>query len=193
MTSSTALPLPIVRFTPSTFAMARQPYSLTCTVQVVQYLAAIPDVTWLDSDGSSLQNRSDITLMQPMRNGNITALNLSVGQLAESHTGNYTCRACISINEVAIEGHCGRVMAEVTLSGKYNFYFTLCLQFHFLNFFFSSRKGPKPRIYTYLRPVCESTLERASEHQWSYCELHCTSAEVPTCEWIIKGVGAGGS
>ena len=119
MASSTALPLPIVQFTPSTFAMTGQPYSLTCTVQVVQYLAVIPDVTWLAPDGSPLQSRSGITVGQPVRNGNITTLRLAVDQLDQSHTGNYTCQACISINKVAIEGHCGCVMAEVTLSGKY--------------------------------------------------------------------------
>ena len=105
--------------------MTRQPYSLTCTVQVVQYLAAIPNVTWLDPDGSSLQNRNDITVGQPVRNGNITTLRLTVDQLAQSHAGSYTCRACISIDEAAIEGHCGRVMADITLSGKCKFFKTV--------------------------------------------------------------------
>ena len=119
MTFPTALPLPNVQFTPSTFAMAGQPYSLTCTVQVVQYLAAIPDVTWLAPDGSPLQNRNGITVKKTVRNENITSL-FGVGKLAQSHTGNYTCRACISIDKAGIEGHCGQVMAEVTLSGKIN-------------------------------------------------------------------------
>ena len=108
-----------MQFTPSTFAMTGQPYSLTCTVHVVQYLAVIPDVTWLAPDGSSLQSESGITVGQPVRNGNITTLRLSFNQLDQSHAGNYTCRACISVNEVAIERHCARVMAVVTLSGKY--------------------------------------------------------------------------
>ena len=98
--------------------MTGQPYSLTCTVQVVQYLAVIPDVTWLAPDGSSVQSESGITVGQPLRNGNITTLRLAVDQLDQSHTGNYTCRACIYINKVAIEGHCGCVMAVVTLSGN---------------------------------------------------------------------------
>ena len=99
--------------------MTGQPYSLTCTVQVVQYLATSPDVTWLAPDGSSLQSQSGITLKK-VKNGNITTLRLRVDKLAESDTGNYTCRACISIDKAAIEGHCGYVMAEVTLSGKMN-------------------------------------------------------------------------
>ena len=119
MTFPTALPLPNVQFTPSTFAMAGQPYSLTCTVQVVQYLAAIPDVTWLAPDGSPLQNGSGITVKKTVRNDNITSL-FRVEKLAQSHTGNYTCRACISIDKAGIEGHCGQVVAEVTLSGKIN-------------------------------------------------------------------------
>ena len=119
MASPTALPLPFVQFTPSTFAMAGQPYSLTCTVQVVQYLVASPDVTWLAPGGSSLGNVNGITMREAVENGNVTTLNFTVDQLAESHTGNYTCRACISIPKAAIEGHCGHVVAEVTLSGKY--------------------------------------------------------------------------
>ena len=118
-TFPTALPLPIVQFTPSTFATTGQPYSLTCTVQVIQYLAVIPDVTWLSPDGSLLQSKSGITVGQPVRNSNITTIHLAVDQLTQSHTGNYTCQACIFINKVAIEGHCGYVMAVVTLSGKY--------------------------------------------------------------------------
>ena len=118
MTFPTALPLPIVQFTPSTFAMARQPYSLICTVQVVQYLAAIVNVTWLSPDGNSLQNGSGITVGKAVRNGNITTLRFTVDELAQSHAGNYTCQACISIDKAAIEGDCGYAMAEVTLSGK---------------------------------------------------------------------------
>ena len=119
MASPTALPLPNVQFTASTFAMAGQSYSLTCTVQVVQYLAAIPDVTWLAPDGSSLWHVNGITVREAVKSDNITTLRFTVDRLAESHTGNYTCRACISIDKVAIEGHCGHVVAEVTLSGKY--------------------------------------------------------------------------
>ena len=118
MVSPTALPLPFVQFTASTFAMAGQPFSLTCTVQVVQYLAASADVTWLAPDGSSLGNINGITVREAVKNGNITTLRLRVDKLAESHTGNYTCRSCISIDKMAIEGHCGYVVAEVTLSGK---------------------------------------------------------------------------
>ena len=119
MASPTALPLPFVQFTPSTFAMSGQPYSLTCTVQVVQYLATIPNVTWLAPDGSSLGNVNGITVREAVENGNITTLQFTIDKLTESHTGNYTCRACISIDKPAIEGHCGYVVAEVTLSGKY--------------------------------------------------------------------------
>ena len=100
--------------------MAGQPYSLTCTVQVVQYLAAISNVTWLSPDGNSLQNGSGITVGKAVRNGNITTLRFTVDELAQSHAGNFTCRACISIGEAAIEGDCGYAMAEVTLSGKIN-------------------------------------------------------------------------
>ena len=119
MASPTALPPPNVQFTPSTFAVAGEPYSLTCTVQVVQYLAASPVVTWLAPDGSSLGNVNGITMREAVENSNITTLRFTVDRLTESHTGNYTCRACISIPKAAIEGHCGYVVAEVTLSGKY--------------------------------------------------------------------------
>ena len=118
MASPTALPPPNVHFAPSTFTMTGQPYSLTCTVQVVQYLAASPDVTWLAPDGSSLKSGNGITGGQPMENGNITTLNFTVEKLAGSHTGNYTCRACISVDKIAIKRHCRHAKAEVTLSGK---------------------------------------------------------------------------
>ena len=101
------------------FAIAGQPYSLTCTVQVVQYLAVIPSVTWLAPDGSPLQNVNGITLGQQARNGNITTLPFAIDPLAQSHAGNYTCQACISIDKAGIEGHCGHVVAEMTLLGKY--------------------------------------------------------------------------
>ena len=99
--------------------MTGQPYSLTCTVQVVQYLATSPDVTWLAPDGSSLGNVNGITIREAVENGNVTTLRFTVDRLTESHTGNYTCQACISIDKAAIEEHCGYVVAEVTLSGKY--------------------------------------------------------------------------
>ena len=154
-------------------------WTTTCTVQVVQYLAVIPNVTWLAPDGSPLQNVNGITLGQQARNGNITTLPFAIDPLAQSHAGNYTCQACISIDKAAIGGHCGHVVADITLSGKHKL---LCSSvfwgFYNCSFFFSSRKGPKPEIYTYLRPVCESTMERAREHQWSYCKLHCTSANL---------------
>ena len=99
--------------------MSGQSYSLTCTVQVVQYLAVIPNVTWLAPDGSTLQNVNGITVKETVRNDNITSLSFTVDKLAQSsHTGNYTCRACVSIDKASIEGHCGQVTAEVTLSGK---------------------------------------------------------------------------
>ena len=120
MVSPTALPLPNVQFTASTFAMARQSYSLTCTVQVVQYLAVTPVVIWLAPDGSSLGNVNGVTVREAVINDNITTLRFTVDRLTVSHTGNYTCRACISIDKVAIEEHCGYVVAEVTLSGKFN-------------------------------------------------------------------------
>ena len=118
MNSSTAYSLPNVWFTPSTFAMTGQSYSLTCTVQVFQCPTAIPNVTWLAPNGSSLQNGSGTTVEQQGRIGNITSLHFTIDRLNQSHTGNYTCQACIFIDKTAIEGHCGRVMAEVTLSGK---------------------------------------------------------------------------
>ena len=98
--------------------MTGQPYSLTCTVQVVQYLVVSPDVTWLAPDGSSLGNVNGFTVRKAVKNGNITTLRLRVDELAESHTGNYTCRACTFIDKAAIEGHCRYAVAEVTLSGK---------------------------------------------------------------------------
>ena len=98
--------------------MTGQSYSLTCTVQVVQYLAVTPDTTWLAPDGSSLGNVNGITVGEAVKSDNITTFRFTVDRLAQSHTGNYTCRACISIPKAAIEGHCGHVVAEVTLSGK---------------------------------------------------------------------------
>ena len=118
MASPTDLPLPNVQFTPSTFTMTEQPYSLTCTVQVVQYLVASLNISWLTANDSSLQSGNGITVGQPVENGNVTTLNFTVDRLTESHTGNYTCRACISIDKAAIERHCRYVVAEVTLSGK---------------------------------------------------------------------------
>ena len=118
MVSPTALPLPNVQFTSSTFAMTGQSYSLTCTVQVVQYLAVTPVVTWIAPGGSSLGNVNGITVREAVENGNVTTLRFTVDQLAESHTGNYTCRACISVDKADIKGHCGHVVAEVTLLGK---------------------------------------------------------------------------
>ena len=58
-------------------------------------------------------------MREAVENGNVTTLRFTVDRLAESHTGNYTCRACISVDKAAIEEHCGHVVAEVTLSGKY--------------------------------------------------------------------------
>ena len=141
MNSSTALPRPNVQLALSIFAISGQPYSLTCTVQVVQYLAAIPDVTWLDSDGNSLQTGKEIMPGNPIRNGTMTTLQFTINTLNQSHTGNYTCLACISINKLQIQEHCGQVMADLTLSGKCVLSYLIYFYYLCVNLALSSRKG----------------------------------------------------
>jgi len=112
LTLFTALPLPDVSFTASSSQIVRgEQYSLTCIVQVVQFLANQPDVTWLNAGNG-------ITVGQPRRLNTTTTLRFTIDQLDQSHLGVYTCRACISIDNAAIQEHCNNVTAQITLEGE---------------------------------------------------------------------------
>ena len=112
LTLFTALTLPDVSFMASSSQIVRgEQYSLTCIVQVVQFLANQPDVTWLNAGNG-------ITVGQPRRLNNTTTLRFTIDQLVQSHLGVYTCRACVSIDKAAIQEHCNNVTAQITLEGE---------------------------------------------------------------------------
>ena len=113
-----ALPLPDVSFTASSsqIVSGRQ-YSLTCTIQVVRFLANQPNVSWLDARGDPPLGNG-ITVGQPKRLNNTTTLRFTFDQLDKSHLGVYTCRACVSIDKAGIQEHCKDVSAQIALEGE---------------------------------------------------------------------------
>jgi len=113
-----ALPLPDVSFTASSSQIVSGgQYSLTCTVQVVRFLANQPNITWLDARGDPPLGNG-ITVERPRRLNTTTTLRFTIDQLDQSHLGVYTCRACVSIDKAAIQEHCSNVTAEITLEGE---------------------------------------------------------------------------
>ena len=80
---------------------AGQFLSLTCRVDVVEYLTVSPQVEWRQPDGSAVTNtgnpskRDNVEVM-----GRVSTHNVSFSPLLTSHAGEYQCRASITLLSV---------------------------------------------------------------------------------------------
>ena len=98
--SLTALPAPQVTITPSGSSTAGSPYTLTCTVMVVNGLVVVPQVIWL-KNGTSVVG--DVT--SGMASANTTTLTLQFNPLHTSNGGQYSCIANVSIPIISITSY----------------------------------------------------------------------------------------
>ena len=69
-------------------------YSLICTVLVDK---GVPDVVWLDSNGSVIINNTE-TLLSLVVNGLVNILELQFATLEYSLAGEYTCQASLVLD-----------------------------------------------------------------------------------------------
>ena len=77
---------------------AGQFLSLTCRVDVVEYLTVDPQVEWRQPDGSVVTNTGNPSIRDSVEvMGRISILNESFSPLLTSHAGEYQCRAFIAI------------------------------------------------------------------------------------------------
>ena len=96
-----ALPPPQVTITPSGSSTAGSPYSLTCTVMVVNGLIVVPQVMWL-YNGASAVGGNGVSLTSGMVSTNTTTLTLQFNPLNTSNEGQYSCIANVSIPTISI-------------------------------------------------------------------------------------------
>ena len=77
---------------------AGQFLSLTCRVDVVEYLTVNPQVEWRQPDVSVVTNTGNPSIRDSVEvMGRVSTLNVSFSPLLTSHAGDYQCRASITI------------------------------------------------------------------------------------------------
>ena len=94
--SLTALPAPQVTITPSGSSTAGSPYTLTCTVMVVNGLVVVPQVMWL-KNGARVVVGNGISVTPGVVSANTTTLTLQFNPLHTSDGGQYSCIANVSL------------------------------------------------------------------------------------------------
>ena len=99
--SLTALPAPQVTITPSGSSTAGSPYTLTCTVMVVNGLVVVPQVMWL-KNGASVVVGNGISVTPGVVSANTTTLTLQFNPLNTSDGGQYSCIANVSLPVISI-------------------------------------------------------------------------------------------
>ena len=81
---------------------AGQFLSLTCRVDVVEYLTVDPQVEWRQPDGSVVTNTGNPSIRDAVEvMGRVSTLNVLFSPLLTSHAGDYQCRASITILNVS--------------------------------------------------------------------------------------------
>ena len=96
-----ALPAPQVTITPSGNSTAGSPYTLTCTVMVVNGLVVVPQMTWL-KNGTSVVGGNGVLVTYGMVTANTTSLTLKFNPHQTSNGGQYTCIVNVSIPVISI-------------------------------------------------------------------------------------------
>ena len=116
--SLTALPAPQVTITPSGSSTAGSPYTLTCTVMVVNGLVVVPQVMWL-KNGTSVVGGNGISVTTGMVSANTTTLTLQFNPLRTSNGGKYSCIANVSIPMISITSLYNTSVSSLTVQSKF--------------------------------------------------------------------------
>ena len=89
---SCAVPTSAVRVSSSTqgTGTAGTPYSITCVLTKPAALSAMPDITWVNPQGTEVSGQANSTQI-----GSVTTLSVGIelNPLLASHNGVYTCEA----------------------------------------------------------------------------------------------------
>ena len=121
--SLTALPAPQVTITPSGSSTAGSPYTLTCTVMVVNGLVVVPQVMWLTNviggNGAGVAGGNGILVTSGMASANTTNLTLQFNPLHTSNGGQYSCIANVSIPIISITSLYTTSAYNVTVQSKF--------------------------------------------------------------------------
>ena len=113
--SLAALPAPQVIITPSGSSTAGSPYTLTCTVMVVNGLVVVPQVMWL-KNGTSVVGGN---VTSGMVSANTTTLTLQFNPLHTSNGGQYSCIANVSIPVISITSLYNTSISSLTVQSKF--------------------------------------------------------------------------
>ena len=113
--SLTALPTPQVTITPSGSSTAGSPYTLTCTVMVVNGLVVVPQVMWL-KNGTGVVGGN---VTSGMVSANTTTLTLQFNPLHTSNGGQYSCIANVSIPITSITSLYNTSVSSLTVQSKF--------------------------------------------------------------------------
>ena len=124
--SLTALPAPQVTITPSGSSTAGSPYTLTCTVMVVNGLVVVPQVMWL-KNGASVVVGNGISVTPGVVSANTTTLTLQFNLLRTSDGGQYSCFANVSLPIISITSLFNISSVNLTVQSESWCYFPSCL------------------------------------------------------------------
>ena len=116
--SLTALPAPQVTITPSGSSTAGSPYTLTCTVMVVNGLVVVPQVMWLNN-GVCVVGGNGSSVTSGMASANTTTLTLQFNPLHTSDGGQYFCVANVSIPIISITSLYNTSVSSLTVQSKF--------------------------------------------------------------------------
>ena len=109
----------MVTFTASpSEAMLGQPFTLICSVEVVQDLVEQPNIQWLNSTTNEPLTGDGITVGVLQISSTTSALTLTFDSLSMSQLREYVCQGCVNIPKVFIQSHCASTKPCITLERK---------------------------------------------------------------------------
>ena len=124
--SLTALPAPQVTITPSGSSTAGSPYTLTCTVMVVNGLVVVPQVMWL-KNGASVVVGNGTSVTPGVVSANTTTVTFQFNPLHTSDGGQYSCIANVSLPVISITSLFNISSVNLTVQSESWCYFPSCL------------------------------------------------------------------
>ncbi len=97
-----ALPNPNVSISTVEGINLGSPYTLICSVSVIEGLFVLPDITWMKQSVTSLIEDSANEIPENLITKNETHSTIDIPSLTTSDSGNYTCRSEIKIDEIDV-------------------------------------------------------------------------------------------
>lgn len=98
--------------------MLGQPFTLICSVKVVQDLVEQPSVEWLNFTTNEPLTGNGIAVGVLQTSGTTSALTLTFDSLTMSQIRAYVCQGCVNIDKASIQNHCASTKPCITLERK---------------------------------------------------------------------------